>query len=204
MEKDNYKKEVSVAVTMLLCLWFKLDAVIEYGTVNISCFSIASCGLLSVVILSMLIWMLLTNHKKLWTIVKEIFKSEMFDTISWIAFLMPIISIEKYSLFFACASWVFGDIVLIVALLMDRKQKLIQNQITSNKKTIFYIKTKVEVIYLPRPQFYFVDYIQIRQLQLLFHLNYLQFLSFYVQKTFVMEYSNKKIQQTHTTTSKIV
>lgn len=127
MEKDNYKKEVFIAVTMLLCLWFKLDAVIEYGAVNISCFSIASCGLLLVVILSMLIWMFLTNRKILWTIVKGVFKSEMFDTISWIAFFMPIICIEKYSLFFACASWILGDIVLIGAFLIDRKQKLIQH-----------------------------------------------------------------------------
>lgn len=121
MEKETYKKEVFVAVTMLLCLWFKLDAVIEYGTENMSCFLIASCGLLLVVILSMAIWLLFTNRKKLWTIIKGIFKSDMFDTISWIAFLMPIVCIEKYSLHFACASWIFGDIVLLAAFLYSKK-----------------------------------------------------------------------------------
>ena len=29
MEKATYKKEVFIAVTLLLCLWFKLDAIID-------------------------------------------------------------------------------------------------------------------------------------------------------------------------------
>ena len=28
MEKATYKKEVFIAVTLLLCLWFKLDATV--------------------------------------------------------------------------------------------------------------------------------------------------------------------------------
>ena len=30
MEKELYKNEIHMAVALLLCLWFKLDAVIEY------------------------------------------------------------------------------------------------------------------------------------------------------------------------------
>ena len=61
MEKETYKNDVLVAVTLLLCLWFKLDAVIEYGIENISCISIASCILLVIVIMSMALWLLFTN-----------------------------------------------------------------------------------------------------------------------------------------------
>ena len=120
MEKETYKNDVLVAVTLLLCLWFKLDAVIEYGIENISCISIASCILLVIVIMSMALWLLFTNSSKLWAIIKGVFKSEIFDTISWIAFFMPIICIEKYSTYFACASWVFGDIILLSAFLLIR------------------------------------------------------------------------------------
>ena len=79
MEKETYKNDVLVAVTLLLCLWFKLD-------------------------------------------IKGVFKSEIFDTISWLAFFMPIICIEKYSTYFACASWVFGDIILLSAFLLIRNK----------------------------------------------------------------------------------
>lgn len=122
MEKETYKNDVLVAVTLLLCLWFKLDAVIEYGIENISCISIASCILLVIVIMSMALWLLFTNSSKLWAIIKGVFKSEIFDTISWIAFFMPIICIEKYSTYFACASWVFGDIILLSAFLLIRNK----------------------------------------------------------------------------------
>ena len=42
--------------------------------------------------------------------------SKTFDAISSVAFLMPLICIEKYNVYFACASWVLGDIVLVGAL----------------------------------------------------------------------------------------
>ena len=48
---------------------------------------------------------------------KGVFKSKTFDAISSVAFLMPLICIEKYNVYFACASWVLGDIVLVGALL---------------------------------------------------------------------------------------
>ena len=52
MEKELYKHEIHMAVALLLCLWFKLDAVIEYGIVNSSSFLIASCILLLAIISS--------------------------------------------------------------------------------------------------------------------------------------------------------
>lgn len=63
MEKELYKHEIHMAVALLLCLWFKLDAVIEYGIVNSSSFLIASCILLLAIILGRTLWLLLTNHK---------------------------------------------------------------------------------------------------------------------------------------------
>lgn len=47
--------------------------------------------------------------------------SKTFDAISSVAFLMPLICIEKYNVYFACASWVLGDIVLVGALLASYK-----------------------------------------------------------------------------------
>lgn len=113
MEKELYKHEIHMAVALLLCLWFKLDAVIEYGIVNSSSFLIASCILLLAIILGRTLWLLLINHKRLWAIMKGVFMSKTFDAISSVAFLMPLICIEKYNVYFACASWVLGDIVLV-------------------------------------------------------------------------------------------
>lgn len=117
MEKELYKNEIHMTVALLLCLWFKLDAVIEYGIVNSSSFLIASCIFLLAIISSRTLWLLLTNHKRLWAIMKGVFMSKTFDAISSVAFLMPLICIEKYNVYFACASWVLGDIVLVGALL---------------------------------------------------------------------------------------
>ena len=82
MEKELYKHEIHIAVALLLCLWFKLDAVIEYGIVNSSSFLIASCILLLAIILGRTLWLLLTNHKRLWAIMKAVFMSKTFDAIS--------------------------------------------------------------------------------------------------------------------------
>lgn len=62
MEKELYKHEIHIAVALLLCLWFKLDAVIEYGIVNSSSFLIASCILLLAIISGRTLWLLLTNQ----------------------------------------------------------------------------------------------------------------------------------------------
>lgn len=118
MEKELYKHEIHMAVALLLCLWFKLDAVIEYGIENSSSFLIASCILLLAIISSRALWLLFTNHKRLWAIMKGVFMSKTFDAISSVAFLMPLMCIEKYNVYFACVSWVLGDIVLVGALLM--------------------------------------------------------------------------------------
>ena len=120
MNKETYKKETFVAVILLLCLWFKLDAVIEYGVENVFSFALATCALLLLLLLFMAFWLLFTDKKKLWQIMKSIFKSDIFDTISWVAFLMPIVSIEEYSTYFACASWLFGDIMLLAGFFIVR------------------------------------------------------------------------------------
>lgn len=121
---ENCKNEIYVAVALLLCLWFKLDALLEYGLDNATLFPIASCVILSSFLLLRGLLLLLFNRDKLWAILKGIFKSEIFDTISWIAFLMPLICIEKYSTYFAIASWVLGDIVLLGGLLLKNRTKL--------------------------------------------------------------------------------
>lgn len=121
MEKATYKKEVFIAVTLLLCLWFKLDAIIEYGLENVSYFCITSSVLLLVLVLSLASWLFLTNRKKLWAILVGIFKSRTFDTISWIAFLMPIMCIDEFRIYFACTSWVLGDLMLLGAFWISQK-----------------------------------------------------------------------------------
>ena len=126
MEKEIYKNEIFMAVTLLLCLWFKLDAVIEYGIDNVSLFSVASCGLLLTVLLFLFLWLLLTNRRKLWIILKGIISSNFFDTISWIAFLMPIICIDSYNTYFACASWILGDVVLLGGFMLNNRKKIIK------------------------------------------------------------------------------
>ena len=49
--------------------------------------------------------------------------SKTFDAISSVAFLMPLICIEKYDVYFVCALWVLGDIVLVGALLIKIIEK---------------------------------------------------------------------------------
>lgn len=113
MEKGNCKNEIFIAVTLLLCLWFKLDAILEYGMQDTPPLMLASCGLLLSIILFRAVWLLLTNPQRLWTLIKGIFKSEMFDAISWIPFLMLYVCSEKYSPLFACIAWTMGDLMLI-------------------------------------------------------------------------------------------
>lgn len=126
MEKKTYRNDIFVAVTLLLCLWFKIDSVMEYGMGNVSVFLVASCVLLLIVLLVMTLWLLFANRRKLWIILKGILKSYLFDTVSWLAFLMPIVCIEKYSTCFAVASWILGDIVLLGGFLIKNKIKSIK------------------------------------------------------------------------------
>lgn len=129
MEKEIYKSEIFMAVTLLLCLWFKLDAVLEYGTQDTPQLMLASCGLLLAIILFRAVWLLLTNPQRLWTLVKGIFKSEMFDSISWIPFLMLFVNSEKYSQLLACIAWTMGDLVLIGAFLWHlKKAEVVKNK----------------------------------------------------------------------------
>lgn len=113
MKNELYKNEVFAAVALLLCLWFKLDALIEYGSMHNSWFMIGTCAALGATLLCLAFRLLFSDRKMLWAIVKGVFVSDLFDSMSWIAFLMPIVCIEKYSSYFACASWIIGDLILI-------------------------------------------------------------------------------------------
>ena len=44
-----------------------------------------------------------------------------YDTISWIAFLMPIMCIDEFRIYFACTSWVLGDLMLLGAFWISQK-----------------------------------------------------------------------------------
>lgn len=46
METNEYRNETTLAMGVLLCLWLKLDALLEYGMQHVSPFLIATCAVL--------------------------------------------------------------------------------------------------------------------------------------------------------------
>lgn len=110
---ETYKGEIFVAICLLLCLWFKLDVVLEYGFDDPSYLAIATCCILALVLLGKALWLLFTNRSKLWAITKGVIVSELFDYLTWIPVIMPIWCIEKYKAYFACTSWILGDLMLV-------------------------------------------------------------------------------------------
>ena len=46
METNEYRNETTMAMGVLLCLWLKLDALLEYGMQHVSPFLIATCAVL--------------------------------------------------------------------------------------------------------------------------------------------------------------
>lgn len=110
---ETYKDEIFVAICLLLCLWFKLDVVLEYGFDDPSYLAIATCCILALVLLGKALWLLFTNRSKLWAITKGVIVSELFDYLTWIPVIMPIWCIEKYKAYFACTSWILGDLMLV-------------------------------------------------------------------------------------------
>lgn len=113
MEREKFQNEINIAVILLLCLWFKLDATMEYAASDIPLLMYVSCGILISIILMRTLWLLFTNAARLLAIIKGVLKSEMFDAISWIPFLMLFANSERYAQHLACAAWVLGDIVML-------------------------------------------------------------------------------------------
>ena len=97
METNEYRNETTLAMGVLLCLWLKLDALLEYGMQHVSPLLIATCAVLLLAVAGRALWLAL-------------------------AFLMPLLSIEAYSEWFAYAAWVLGDVVLIGAMVQLRRQ----------------------------------------------------------------------------------
>lgn len=68
------------------------------------------------------LWLALADRRRLCAIVRSLLKSDFFDAATALAFLMPLLSIEAYSEWFAYAAWVLGDVVLIGAMVQLRRQ----------------------------------------------------------------------------------
>lgn len=113
METNEYRNETTMAMGVLLCLWLKLDALLEYGMQHVSPLLIATCAVLLLA---------LADHRRLCAVARSLLKSDFFDAATALAFLMPLLSIEAYSEWFAYAAWVLGDVVLIGAMVQLRRQ----------------------------------------------------------------------------------
>lgn len=111
METNEYRNETTMAMGVLICLWLKLDALLEYGMLHVSPLLIATCAVL-----------LLADRRRLCAVARSLLKSDFFDAATALAFLMPLLSIEAYSEWFAYAAWVLGDVVLIGAMVQLRRQ----------------------------------------------------------------------------------
>lgn len=122
METTEYRNETIMAMGVLLCLWLKLDALLEYGMQHVSPFIIATCAVLLLVVAGRALWLALTDRRRLRAVVRGLLKSDFFDAATALAFLMPLLSIEAYSEWFAYAAWVLGDVVLIGAMVLLRRQ----------------------------------------------------------------------------------
>lgn len=122
METTEYRNETIMAMGVLLCLWFKLDALLEYGMQHVSPFLIATCAVLLLVVAGRAVWLALADPRRLRAVALGLLKSDFFDAATALAFLMPLLSIEAYSEWFAYAAWVIGDVVLIGAMVLLRRQ----------------------------------------------------------------------------------
>lgn len=122
METNEYRNETTMAMGVLLCLWLKLDALLEYGMQHVSPLLIATCAVLLLAVASRALWLALADRRRLCAIARSLLKSDFFDAATALAFLMPLLSIEAYSEWFAYAAWVLGDVVLIGAMVQLRRQ----------------------------------------------------------------------------------
>ena len=115
METNEYRNETTMAMGVLICLWLKLDALLEYGMQHVSPF-------LLLAVAGRALWLAIADRRRLCAIVRSLLKSDFFDAATALAFLMPLLSIEAYSEWFAYAAWVIGDVVLIDAMVQLRRQ----------------------------------------------------------------------------------
>lgn len=122
METTEYRNETIMAMGVLLCLWFKLDALLEYGMQHVSPLLIATCAALLLAVAGRALWLAITDRRRLQAVVCGLLKSDFFDAATALAFLMPLLSSEAYSEWFAYAAWVLGDVVLIGAMVLLRRQ----------------------------------------------------------------------------------
>lgn len=122
METNEYRNETTMAMGVLLCLWLKLDALLEYGMLHVSPFLIATCAVLLLAVAGRALWLALADRRRLCAIARSLLKSDFFDAATALAFLMPLLSIKAYSEWFAYAAWVLGDVVLIGAMVQLHRQ----------------------------------------------------------------------------------
>lgn len=108
METNEYRNETTMAMGVLLCLWLKLDALLEYGMQHVSPFLIATCAVLLLAVAGRALWLALADRRRLCAIVRSLLKSDFFDAATALAFLMPLLSIKAYSEWFAYAAWVLA------------------------------------------------------------------------------------------------
>lgn len=122
METTEYRNETIMAMGVLLCLWLKLDALLEYGMQHMSPLLIATCAALLLAVADRALWLALADRRRLCAVVRGLLKSDFFDAATALAFLMPLLSIEAYSEWFAYAAWMLGDVVLIGAMAQRCRQ----------------------------------------------------------------------------------
>lgn len=125
---ETYKDEIIVAMSLLLCLFFKLDVIVEYGFGASSYLTIATCILLALILLGMTLWLLFTNCSKLWAITKGVIVSDLFDFLTWFPILLPMFCIERYKVYFACTSWILGDLMLVGMFLYFHKYRSLKQE----------------------------------------------------------------------------
>ena len=75
METNEYRNETTMAMGVLLCLWLKLDALLEYGMQHVSPFLIATCAVLLLAVAGRALWLALADRRRLCAIVRSLLKS---------------------------------------------------------------------------------------------------------------------------------
>ena len=70
METTEYRNETIMAMGVLLCLWLKLDALLEYGMQHVSPFLIATCAVLLLVVAGRALWLAITDRRRLRAVVR--------------------------------------------------------------------------------------------------------------------------------------
>lgn len=64
METNEYRNETTMAMGVLLCLWLKLDALLEYGMLHVSPLLIATCAVLLLAVAGRALWLALADRRE--------------------------------------------------------------------------------------------------------------------------------------------